>query len=145
MWVKYEPYENFPYLSVLTTSTHDMSTMRQWWQESNREDIQFYYNNLLGESGNAPEDCEPWICEKIINRHLLSTPIFSIFPIQDWLGINAKTRSKDISNDRINDPADSNNYWNFRVHKNIEELIKDTDFCSQIAQMINQSNRDSRF
>ncbi len=145
MWVKYEPYENFPYLSVLTTSTHDMSTMRQWWQESNREDIQFYYNNLLGESGNAPEDCEPWICEKIINRHLLSTPIFSIFPIQDWLGINAHVRPKDISNDRINDPADSNNYWNFRVHKNIEELIKDTDFCSQIAQMINQSNRDSRF
>ncbi len=36
-----------PYLSVVTPSTHDMSTIRGWWEED-REKTQRFYNNELG-------------------------------------------------------------------------------------------------
>ncbi|NLA62863.1 MAG: hypothetical protein GX857_06505, partial [Bacteroidales bacterium] len=37
--------DRLPYLSVNTTSTHDMSTIRGWWLE-NRETTQNFYNNV---------------------------------------------------------------------------------------------------
>ena len=39
-----------PYLSVVTPSTHDMSTVRSWWEE-NRETTQHFYNNGTGSMG----------------------------------------------------------------------------------------------
>ncbi|MFY7651243.1 MAG: 4-alpha-glucanotransferase, partial [Chitinophagaceae bacterium] len=37
-----------PYLSVVTPSTHDMSTIRGWWEED-KPAIQRFYNNELGQ------------------------------------------------------------------------------------------------
>ena len=42
-----------PYLSVVTPSTHDMSTIRGWWEED-REQTQKFYNEELGLGGEAP-------------------------------------------------------------------------------------------
>ena len=42
-----------PYLSVITPSTHDMSTIRSWWEE-NRERTQDFYNHVLVQWGDAP-------------------------------------------------------------------------------------------
>ena len=44
---------HYPYYTVCTTSSHDMSGIRQWW-EANRETTQRYYNNMLHEGGPAP-------------------------------------------------------------------------------------------
>ena len=37
-----------PYLSVVTPSTHDMSTIRGWWEED-RDRTQRFFNNILGQ------------------------------------------------------------------------------------------------
>ena len=42
-----------PYLSVVTPSTHDMSTIRGWWEEN----AQPFYNDELGLPGPAPVQC----------------------------------------------------------------------------------------
>ncbi|MDE5636325.1 MAG: 4-alpha-glucanotransferase, partial [Muribaculaceae bacterium] len=52
---------HYPYYSVCTTSTHDMSGIRGWWEE-NRESTRAFYNNILGHEGEAPFFAEPWIC-----------------------------------------------------------------------------------
>ena len=75
---------HYPYLSVCTTSTHDMSTLRAWWEE-NREQTQQFYNHVLHLQGEAPTYCEPWICEKIIDMQLESPSMWVILPLQDWL------------------------------------------------------------
>ena len=46
-----------PYLSVVTPSTHDMSTIRAWWEEDPAK-TQRFYNNMLGHYGTAPFFCE---------------------------------------------------------------------------------------
>ena len=82
----------YPYLSVATTSTHDMSGIRAWWEED-REKTQHFYNNMLHETGLAPYYAEPWICEKIVSLHLNSPAMLTILPLQDWLSINGDLRS----------------------------------------------------
>jgi len=40
----------YPYLSVCTTSTHDMGGIRQWWEEDHAV-TQRFFNNMLHEGG----------------------------------------------------------------------------------------------
>ena len=54
-----------PYLSVVTPSTHDMSTLRGWWEED-RDLTHRFYNELLQQPATAP-----WFCETWINRIVL--------------------------------------------------------------------------
>ncbi len=51
--VEFTRLKNIPYMSVCTTSTHDMSTIRGWWEED-REKTQRYYNQVLKLHGIAP-------------------------------------------------------------------------------------------
>ncbi len=65
--VEFEVLDTIPYLSVCSPSTHDMSTIRGWWEEDSRR-TQRYFNNVLHEYGQAPIFCEPWICREIIEK-----------------------------------------------------------------------------
>ena len=68
----------YPYMSVCTTSCHDMSTLRGWWEEDG-EKRQKYFNEMLGETGEAPVYCEPWVCDKILVQHLNSPAMWAVF------------------------------------------------------------------
>ena len=48
---------NYPYYSVCTTSTHDMSGIRGWWEED-MQLTQRYWNDMLHQRGKAPQECE---------------------------------------------------------------------------------------
>ncbi len=106
---------HYPYLSVCTTSTHDMSTIRGWWRED-REQTQRYYNSMLHLDGAAPADCSGVIAAHIIDRHLQSPSMLTILPWQDWLALDEELRSPDIDGERINVPAISRHYWRYRMH-----------------------------
>ena len=110
------------YLSVVTPSTHDMSTIRGWWEED-REITQKFFNQELGQPGHAPETCEPWINKAIIGQHLSSPAMWSVFQLQDLLGIDPQLRRCDPHAERINIPADPKHYWRFRLHLTLEDLF----------------------
>ncbi len=132
---------NVPYLSVCTSSTHDMAPIRTWWNE-NRNLTQHYYNNILGEWGTAPDNCEPWICEKIVNRHIYSPAMLVILPFQDWISINGKYRRTDANEERINIPSDPHHFWCYRMHLSIEDLLDCKDLNHKILEMSNNSGRN---
>lgn len=48
--------EEYPYLSVCTIGTHDMTTLRGWWKEDAEQTERFYHNELHY-WGKAPERC----------------------------------------------------------------------------------------
>ncbi|MFI3315596.1 MAG: 4-alpha-glucanotransferase, partial [Rikenellaceae bacterium] len=101
---------NYPYLSVCTTSTHDMSPIRLWWQEMEQSQRERYYNQILGFKGDAPKEATIEICKKIISNHLNSESILTILPLQDILSTNELTRVKNISDEQINVPSNPNHY-----------------------------------
>ncbi len=129
-----------PYLSVVTPSTHDMSTIRGWWEES-RDNTQQFYNEQLGQWGSAPFYCEPWINRQIINMHVYSPAMWSIFQLQDLLGSSAELRRADPADERINVPANPKHYWRYRMHLSIDELQKATAFNEDLSALLQASGR----
>ncbi len=131
---------NAPYLSVVTPSTHDMSTIRGWWEE-NRNKTQRFYNYMLGHYGEAPYYCEPWINKEIIIQHLYSPAMWSVFMLQDLLGTSAELRRENPHEERINDPSNAHYYWGYRMHLTLETLLKTDDFNAEIKRYIVESGR----
>jgi 4-alpha-glucanotransferase len=129
-----------PYLSVITPSTHDMSTIRGWWEE-NREKTQKFYYTVLGEHGDAPYFCESWINRAIVLQHLYSPAMWSIFQMQDILGMSDGLRRNDPSKERINNPANPCHYWNYRMHITLEQLLKEKGFNKELKDYITNSGR----
>lgn len=129
-----------PYLSVVTPSTHDMSTIRGWWEED-RNVTQRFFNQQLQQQGEAPYFCEPWINKAIVLQHLHSPSMWSIFQLQDILGISAKLRRNDPAEERINVPANPNHYWQYRMHLPLEDLLKENDFNEDLKRYLQESGR----
>lgn len=129
-----------PYLSVVTPSTHDMSTIRGWWDED-RFKTQRFFNTELGQWGDAPQDCEPWINRAIVLQHLYSPAMWSIFQLQDLMGMNEKIRRENFADERINIPANPKHYWRYRMHITLEQLIKEKEFNTELAEYIDASGR----
>jgi len=129
-----------PYLSVVTPSTHDMSTIRGWWEED-RSRTQRFFNLELGQWGEAPTHCESWINRSIVQQHLDSPAMWSVFQMQDILGMSETLRRADPHEERINIPADSQHYWNYRMHITLEELLKDKAFNHSFRDMVEAAGR----
>lgn len=127
--------EQAHYLSVVTPSTHDMSTIRGWWEE-NREKTQIFFNQMLGQVGEAPFYCEPWINRAIVLQHLYSPAMWSIFQLQDILGMSETLRRENPNEERINVPANNKNFWIYRLHINLEELGKAKEFNEELKGYI---------
>ncbi|KAK5581142.1 hypothetical protein RB653_001170 [Dictyostelium firmibasis] len=136
----YHPNE-YSYLTVNTTSSHDMSTLRGWWEED-RARSQVFYNKILGMFGDAPYFCEPYVSEAVITQHLHSQSMISIFPLQDWFGISSEYGSRDPKEEKINEPSNPMHYWRYRMHINLEALVNDHDFSKNIQRLILSSNRN---
>ena len=118
-----------------------MSTIRGWWEED-RNVIQVFYNSILGQHGEAPISCEPWINTAIINQHLSSPAMWSIFQLQDLLGMSADLRRENPHEERINVPAISKHYWRYRMHIPLENLIKEKEFNDELRSMVDASGSE---
>ena len=132
----------YPYGCVCTTSTHDMSPIRAWWEED-RSLSQRFYNEALGCGGAAPYFCEPWVCRRVVEQHLWSPAMLVILPLQDWLSISPELRYKgNPADERINVPAIPRYHWDYRMHLSLEELLAAKDFNTDVATLVKSSGRN---
>lgn len=120
----------YPYMSVCTTSTHDMSVLRAWIEDEMEP------NSVI-----SSKKATVAACASVISAHLASPSMLAIFPLQDWLSLSSSLRAKDPASERINVPADSNNYWRYRMHLTLEKLCTSRKFNDEIRQMLYLSGR----
>ena len=106
-------------LSVCATSSHDMETLRM----------------------QCNHDPEPWEVRNMLWEFLASPSMLAIFPIQDWVALDAAFRRADRSEERINQPADPRHKWRFRLHFNLEELSGRSGLNAEIEGLIKDSTR----
>lgn len=130
----------YPYKSVCTISTHDMSTLREWWEEDYKQSCR-YYNCVLGHYDEAPHKATGELCKEIVARHLESPSLMCILSFQDWLSIDENLRAEDIASERINVPSNPKNYWRYRMHLTLQELIKSDSLNKNIKGIIVKSGR----
>ena len=129
-----------PYRSVDTISTHDMATLRQWWDED-EERTQSYFNEMLYRGGPAPHPLPDWLAKDIVSRHLTSPSMLCLISFQDWMSIDERLRLPDENGERINIPANPRHYWRYRMHLSIEQLLAADELNNEISTLIIQSGR----
>lgn len=131
---------HYPYRSVCTISTHDMSTLRGWWEEDFHQ-TQRYYNHILGHYGAAPSVASAEICEEVVRNHLYSNSMLCILALQDWMSIDDKWRNPNVKEERINIPANPKHYWRYRMHLTLEQLIKAESLNEKIKNILKSTGR----
>lgn len=135
----YNP-KNAGYLNVVTASSHDSSTLRQWWKE-NPSLTQQYFNLQLIQYGHAPENLDPYLAEIIMKQHLYNDAMLAIFPIQEFFATDSQLANIEIDNERINNPAVFPHYWRYRMHLKLEDLKHQADFNKKISDWVKNSGR----
>lgn len=139
-----QPYQNFDdytKLSVTTTSVHDSSTIRQWWndeKDSVKEFIKASYpafgielnqnenfENALEEKAYnlSRTDFTPEISEIIMKISNETSSIWSISPLQDYLYSNKSLWLERPEDERINIPGTVTKFnWTYRIPTELENL-----------------------
>lgn len=130
-----------PYYSVVSPSTHDMSPLRLWWEESEKGYIQRFYNNEMNLNGLAPTTCTPALSEQIIEQHLQLPSMWAVFPIADLLGMSETLRHPNPLAERINEPSNPHHYWRYRLHIGMEELLAADAFNAELEELLNTTGR----
>lgn len=138
--VRFGHLQRNPYRSVCTISTHDMATLRQWWDED-EERTQDYYNNSLHLKGQAPHPLPGSLAQEVVSRHLMSPSMLCLLSLQDWLSMDETLRLPDANAERINIPANPRHYWRYRMHLTIEQLLAADAYNHEIRLLIQQSGR----
>lgn len=132
--------KRYPYLSVATPSTHDMSTMRGWWLEDANQS-QLFYNHVLGFEGKAPSSMDGRVAREILVQHLQSPSAFALFAWQDWMAMDERLRRDNPEDERINVPSNRDHQWCYRMHISLEQLMEERSFNEAVLRMVEESGR----
>ena len=134
--VRFAPPADFPWLSVATLGTHDMSPLRLWW-ETCPEDAKAYWTDVLHRPVEAfPEHLGAADCEAILAHTLRAPSLLRLIALQDLFAISDDTRRTDTSAELINDPSNSTHYWRYRMHLTLERLFSSVSFNEKLHSLI---------
>ena len=106
-------------LSVCATSSHDSETLRM----------------------QCDHDPEPWEVRRMLWDFLDSPSMLAIFPLQDWVALDKGLRRPDRMAERINEPANPRHHWRFRLHFNVEELLKASELNVTVEGLVKDARR----
>jgi len=67
--------------------------------------------------------------------------MFSIFAIQDLFALIDKLRVDNPDSERINEPANNNHYWRYRIHVPLEDLQANRQLIDKVRGMVDKSHR----
>ena len=124
-----------PYMSVATIATHDMPPLRLWWQ-TEPEQAQAFWHDVLRRSGKAPREAEPEMCEEVVAMHLASPSMLCLLALQDWLAMDHSLRNPHPEEEQINIPSNPDQYWRYRMHLELEELAGAASFTEKLRNLI---------
>ncbi|QTN32225.1 4-alpha-glucanotransferase [Akkermansiaceae bacterium] len=128
-----------PYMSVVSTGTHDMETLRAWWRDDGVIRANFAWE-MFGE-GYPEKDLSPEMARRIIAQQMHSPAMWAVFPLQDLLAMDGELRSNDIDGERINVPAIIPFYWRWRMEMAIADMLDADDFTTMIRGLAQAAGR----
>ncbi|MCQ2576422.1 MAG: 4-alpha-glucanotransferase [Treponema sp.] len=136
----YVPFEDYTPLSVATTSVHDSSTIRQWFEAE--PELPFLKSKETVSAESTKEAIKeeltftPEIACTIMKECGKSASMWYISPLQDFLYINKKYWLENSDDERINVPGTVNKFnWTYRLPVSLEDLNKDKKLIEQIKDI----------
>ena len=139
----YSPYyamEEYPRLSVCTTSCHDTSSLRGLWKEPDF-DRAFYWSHA-GLPGNAPEELTPTVVRNILAHVFSANSLLCILPVQDYFALSPALSECAPEEERVNIPGTvGGKNWTYRLPCSVEDLVKNNFLCSEIRKLVDARKR----
>lgn len=139
----YYPLEKYPELSVATTSVHDSSTVRQWWQDEKQSVRAFIKavspkeNEKEAEAISADLPFDQKTAAFVMENCAKCGSALFINPLQDYLFMSQKYYLEDANEERINVPGSVNAFnWTYRMPASIEDLSADKDFIEKARRVV---------
>ncbi|MCS6983999.1 MAG: 4-alpha-glucanotransferase [Leptospiraceae bacterium] len=139
--VEGEPYiavEEYPVLSVATSSVHDSSPLRLWWEsELSQEERRKYLEHLGMQSDEIPSKMNPELANKILMHLSKAASKLMIIPFQDLLAMTDLFYGISPQEERINVPGTvSEKNWTYRLPLTLEELMRlEGDFLLKVQKL----------
>ena len=135
------PLKDYPEKSVATTSVHDSSTLRQWWNQE-KSSVQKFLE--LQEDAGKPESNSaftPEIAEYVLNKSAECNSALFINPLQDYLYLDHALYLENENDERINVPGSVNDFnWTYRIPVSVEDLCKNTALIEKIKAVAAKHN-----
>lgn len=141
--VPYSPYyemEDYPRLSVSTTSCHDTSTLRGLWNEPDFDKELFWQH--AHQQGMPPNILYPNHVKGLIANIFSSNSLFTILPIQDYFGLSSQFSLITPELERINIPGTVGPHnWSYRIPCAVEELMNFSALNADIRSLVDARKR----
>lgn len=135
----YIPFEDYTPLSVTTTSVHDSTTIRSWWDGEKSSDISHQSSEKLSVRELIDEESDaftPEVAEKILAAGAKSASMWYVNPLQDYLYMNKEYWLENADDERINVPGSVNQFnWTYRIPCSVEALNEDSDLINKIKKI----------
>ena len=128
-----------PYMSVVSPSTHDMPTLRQWWREDPRQAQRMAWLQLSEHT--REEQLSGAMAARILSQHLESPAMWTLVPLQDLLALDESLRHPDPDAERINVPAIMPYNWRYRMHLELGQLLQASGLTGRIAKRVEKAGR----
>ncbi len=131
------PFESYPELSVATTSVHDSSTLRQWWNDE-KDSVKAYLKLTQNSQFEANLDFNPQIAEFCLKTSATCKSALFVPPLQDFLYLEQSLYLQNPQDERINVPGSVNEFnWTYRMPLSVEELATKSNLIKKIQEIVN--------
>jgi 4-alpha-glucanotransferase len=148
-WSEYgQPFKDigsYPALSVATTSVHDSSTLRGWWeQEHGAADFLACWNAEsaglpAGSSDSFRAAYTPETAAFVLKTMARTSSSLFVLPIQDFLALSPDFYKMSADEERVNIPGSVSTFnWTYRIPTTIEQLAKNKKLISAIADVLKE-------
>jgi 4-alpha-glucanotransferase len=128
----YIPYGEYPEPSVCTTSVHDSSTLREWWDSEAGQDMFAAFNG----APSLPKSYNPGTARIFLRQAASSGSRLRIFPLIDLLHLTPRWYTPDPASERINVPGTCNEFnWTWRLPATIAEIASDGEFVNAVNEL----------
>ena len=144
------PFENYTPLSLTTTSVHDSTTIRQWWNNEKDGVIHFIAafdadvkttQNVEGIYKQATQIANtsftPQVAKKILMCSAHTASVWYVNPLQDYLFMEKKYWRKHEEDERINIPGTVTEFnWTYRLPATIESILKNNKLIDNMRDIV---------
>ncbi|MDE6736251.1 MAG: 4-alpha-glucanotransferase [Treponemataceae bacterium] len=148
----YIPFEDYCPLGVTTTSVHDSSTVRQWWDEE-RDSVRAFEKSFAPKPEPAADgsaeipaqsdkEFSPEAAAFVLKTAARTAGAWFINPLQDWLALDNAYWQDDPANERVNVPGTVSPFnWTYRMSATVETLAKDKALARHIKAIAQAHDR----
>lgn len=130
----------YPYLSVASTSTYGTLPMHLWWKE-NRGRTQRFFSTMLQKGGQAPALMPAYISEEITARHLYCPSMVCLLAINDLTETNLPTLQNKPRTWHCHHTDSDIVWWSRRLPIYLENLLEANTANEKLKTLIKRSRR----